>query len=109
MNICQNVLQYILKPTFSSLQEYTHEILKNKKINNDLYLPQFQDYDYQKIYDSMLKPAFIFDGRMILDHKQLQKIGYHVETIGKRLSDDVHTGKSTSVPWWKDILTHSFL
>ncbi|KAK2169794.1 hypothetical protein LSH36_7g19007 [Paralvinella palmiformis] len=59
---------------------------------------EFKDYDYQKIYDSMLKPAFIFDGRMILDHKQLQKIGYHVETIGKRLSDDVHTGKSTSVP-----------
>ena len=33
----------------------------------------------------MLKPAFIFDGRMILDHARLVDIGYHVETIGKKI------------------------
>lgn len=36
------------------------------------------------MYDSMLKPAFVFDGRKILDHAALTKIGFHVETIGKR-------------------------
>ena len=36
------------------------------------------------MYDSMLKPAFVFDGRKILDHAALSRIGFHVETIGKR-------------------------
>lgn len=34
----------------------------------------------------MLKPAFLFDGRKICDHDELMKIGFHVETIGKRVS-----------------------
>jgi len=28
---------------------------------------QFKSYDYKKMYDSMAKPAFIVDGRNILD------------------------------------------
>lgn len=43
-------------------------------------------YDYKRIYDSMLKPAFAFDGRMILDHCHLHEIGFQVETIGKVVS-----------------------
>ncbi|KAF9925799.1 UDP-glucose 6-dehydrogenase 1 [Linnemannia zychae] len=39
--------------------------------------------DYQKIFDSMQKPAFIFDGRLILDGAKLREIGFRVETIGK--------------------------
>ncbi|KAI5795537.1 UDP-glucose/GDP-mannose dehydrogenase family, NAD binding domain-containing protein [Geopyxis carbonaria] len=39
--------------------------------------------DYQKVYDNMKKPAFIFDGRLILDQKSLEAIGFHVETIGR--------------------------
>ena len=31
----------------------------------------------------MEKPAFIFDGRNILDHEKLFKIGYEVHPIGK--------------------------
>ncbi len=31
----------------------------------------------------MLKPAFAFDGRLILDHKHLNDIGFQVEAIGK--------------------------
>ena len=33
---------------------------------------EFKTYDYQAIYDSMVKPAFIFDGRNILDHDKLR-------------------------------------
>jgi UDPglucose 6-dehydrogenase len=45
--------------------------------------PQFQDLDYQKIYRKMEKPAFIFDGRNILDHKALFQLGFNVLAIGK--------------------------
>lgn len=43
----------------------------------------FASLDYQKIYDNMMKPAFIFDGRNIADHKKLREIGFEVYTIGR--------------------------
>jgi UDPglucose 6-dehydrogenase len=39
--------------------------------------------DYRKVYRSMVKPAFIFDGRNVLDHQGLHKIGFNVFPIGK--------------------------
>lgn len=44
---------------------------------------EFKTYDWQRIYDNMMKPAFIFDGRNILDHKMLMEIGFKVKAIGK--------------------------
>lgn len=44
---------------------------------------EFISLDYKKVYDSMEKPAFIFDGRLILDHKALAELGFFVECIGK--------------------------
>ena len=44
---------------------------------------QFGELDYERIYRSMIKPAFIFDGRNILDHKKLYGMGYNVYAIGK--------------------------
>jgi len=43
----------------------------------------YRDLDFRKVYDSMAKPAFIFDGRNILDHKKLFQIGFNVFPIGK--------------------------
>ncbi|HPA15864.1 MAG TPA: nucleotide sugar dehydrogenase [Desulfobacterales bacterium] len=43
----------------------------------------YKDLDYQKIYRSMTNPAFIFDGRNILDHRRLFEIGFNVFSIGK--------------------------
>jgi UDPglucose 6-dehydrogenase len=43
----------------------------------------YKDLDYNKIYKSMRKPAFIFDGRNILNHQDLFKIGFNVYPIGK--------------------------
>lgn len=43
----------------------------------------YRNLDYEKIYDSMRKPAFIFDGRNILDHEKLYHIGFNVYPIGK--------------------------
>jgi len=44
---------------------------------------EFKKYDWKRIYDGMMKPAFIFDGRNILDHKKLMEIGFKVKAIGK--------------------------
>ena len=43
---------------------------------------EFKTYDWQKIYDHMLKPAFVFDGRNILDGEKLKQIGFHYQAIG---------------------------
>ncbi len=43
---------------------------------------EFKTYDWQKIYDSMLKPAFVFDGRNVLNGEQLKKIGFIYQGIG---------------------------
>ncbi|OXU18371.1 hypothetical protein TSAR_015802 [Trichomalopsis sarcophagae] len=46
---------------------------------------EFMELDFKRIYADMMKPAYIFDGRKILDHDKLQKIGFIVQTIGKKL------------------------
>lgn len=44
---------------------------------------EFITYDWQRIYDNMMKPAFVFDGRNILNHEMLEGIGFRVKAIGK--------------------------
>ena len=43
----------------------------------------FKELDYEKIFAGMAKPAFLFDGRNILDHAKLRTIGFEVHAIGK--------------------------
>jgi len=43
---------------------------------------EFVGYDWQKIYDNMQKPAFVFDGRNILDKEALEAIGFVYQGIG---------------------------
>ena len=43
---------------------------------------EFIAYDWQKIYNSMQKPAFVFDGRNILNGSDLEKIGFVYQAIG---------------------------
>ena len=43
---------------------------------------EFKSYDWQKIYDKMQKPAFVFDGRNLLDGEVLRKIGFKYQAIG---------------------------
>lgn len=44
---------------------------------------EFKTYDWQKIYENMYKPAFVFDGRNILDSKKLTELGFKAYVIGK--------------------------
>ena len=43
----------------------------------------YRNLDFQKIYRTMTKPASIFDGRNILDHRRCFDIGFNVYPLGK--------------------------
>ncbi len=44
---------------------------------------EFKDIDFHSVYSSMKKPAFLFDGRNLLDREKLSKIGFEVYATGK--------------------------
>lgn len=44
---------------------------------------EFKEYDWNRIYDNMKKPAFVFDGRNLLDGAKLKEIGFVFQAIGK--------------------------
>jgi len=43
---------------------------------------EFKNFDWQKVYTNMFKPAFVFDGRNILDKALLRKIGFEYNGVG---------------------------
>ena len=43
---------------------------------------EFKKYQWQRIYNGMQKPAFVFDGRNVLDRKALETIGFVYKGIG---------------------------
>ena len=44
---------------------------------------EFKNYNWKNIYDNMYKPAFLFDGRNILNIEKLTGIGFQMNSIGK--------------------------
>jgi UDPglucose 6-dehydrogenase len=44
---------------------------------------EFTTLDWKAIHESMFKPAFLFDGRNILDHESLSEVGFQVYAVGK--------------------------
>lgn len=44
---------------------------------------EFKELDYERIFQSMMKPAFLFDGRNILDLEKMRKIGFEAFGIGR--------------------------
>jgi len=61
-----------------------NEILKNSHAIAILTeWDEFTTYDWEKIYRNMYKPAFVFDGRNILDETVLKQIGFQFKGIGK--------------------------
>jgi hypothetical protein len=47
---------------------------------------------YNRIYRHMVKPAFVFDGRNILNHRMLYEIGFNVYPVGNRPLVHLHRG-----------------
>ena len=44
---------------------------------------EFKMYDWAQIKENMKRPSFVFDGRKILDRKQLEEIGFKYYAIGE--------------------------
>ncbi|XP_074651730.1 UDP-glucose 6-dehydrogenase-like [Tubulanus polymorphus] len=92
--------QIICELTHPSLCDDPERVNKLVTVESDVYTAtenahcivigtewdMFKSLDFQRIYNNMMKPAFIFDGRMILNHEKLVEMGFHVETIGKRIA-----------------------
>jgi UDPglucose 6-dehydrogenase len=48
---------------------------------------EFKEIPWEEVYKTMNKPAFVFDGRLIVDAPKLTKIGFKVcGTLGLRMS-----------------------
>ena len=43
----------------------------------------FKSLDWGRVFGAMRKPAFVFDGRNILDHAALRALGFEVYAVGK--------------------------
>lgn len=43
---------------------------------------EFREIDWETVYKGMNKPAFVFDGRLLVDADMLRKIGFSVCTCG---------------------------
>jgi len=44
---------------------------------------EFKKLDMQRVYDQMHRPAFVFDGRNVLEAQAMEKIGFEVHGIGR--------------------------
>lgn len=43
---------------------------------------EFKTYDWQKVYEGMKKPAFLFDGRNVVNGNKTEVLGFSCEPIG---------------------------
>jgi len=59
---------------------------------------EFKMLPYHEFYAAMMKPAFIFDGRSILNHGKLEEIGFEVHAIGKGRGADGRLRAFTTDP-----------
>jgi len=71
----QGVVNYVADPYAAAAGCHAIAVMTEWEI--------YKDLDFQRIYNSMEKPAFIFDGRNILDHRCCYEIGFNVYPIGK--------------------------
>lgn len=48
---------------------------------------EFRQVDYSRLKKSMNAPAYVFDGRNLLDHGELQRLGFLVYSVGQSFSE----------------------
>ena len=77
------------KLSFEEGENISYELDPYKACENShavLILTDWSDYkklDYVKIYESMNKPAYLFDGRRIVNKKALEELGFKVFILGE--------------------------
>jgi len=58
---------------------------------------EFKTYNYEDFYQHMMKPAFIFDGRNLLEPAKVERIGFELHQVGvSRIFDHAAAGKKQS-------------
>merc|ERR1711862_519616 len=58
------------------------------KVKKEDAMSEFKNYPYQDFHAKMMKPAFMFDGRGILNHRELEDVGFEVHAVGKGRGSD---------------------
>src|SRR5690554_5284073 len=46
---------------------------------------EVKTYDWQKVYEGMKKPAFLFDGRNVVERKEIEVLGFSFQGVGREL------------------------
>jgi len=91
-------LEYLMKETDGRISDVTKELLDNNLIfcssaaeaADDAHAiavmtewDEFKEIDFPSIYQKMKKPAFVFDGRNILEENNLPQLGFEYYGIGR--------------------------
>merc|ERR1711920_98134 len=45
-------------------------------------LTEYPKHPYPEFYSAMMKPAFLFDGCGVLNHRELEAVGFYVHAVG---------------------------
>jgi len=81
----KNVVQYQLVDDFVTVHDSLYDAAKGA---HALVImtewDEFKVLNYERLYEEMKKPAYIFDGRIILDKNKLEQVGFKVFTIGSQ-------------------------
>ena len=81
-------LSYLNENYDKSLVKFIEDPLQNISSYNLVAImtewDEFKEYDWQYIYSKIKKPAFIFDGRNILNVEKIKKIGFNYTGIGRK-------------------------
>ena len=67
-------VEFIEEPSEAARGAHTVAIITEWEI--------YRGLDWERIYASMEKPAFLFDGRNLLNHKRMYEIGFNVYPLG---------------------------
>jgi UDPglucose 6-dehydrogenase len=81
-------LSYLNKNYNKSLIKFIEDPISNISDYNLIAImtewDEFKNYDWNKIYSHIKKPAYIYDGRNILDIKKINKIGFNYIGLGRK-------------------------
>ena len=76
MDYDESMVNFIQEP-FLNISEYNIIAIMTE-------WDEFKDYDWEKIYKKTNKPAYIFDGRNILEIEKIKKIGFNYIGLGRK-------------------------
>ena len=75
------------KYDLNKINVFSDEEIEYEKYNIILITTEwdeFINYEWHKIYNTIKKPAYIFDGRNILDMNLMKKLGFNYIGVGRK-------------------------